>query len=58
MKMSELWDEIKGRNNAYEIIDELETSGRITPELAAEARGILDDMVNDTCKRQRACGCY
>lgn len=56
--MVELWDEIQGRNNAYEIIDDLEANGRITPELAAEARGILDDMVNETCKRIRAGECY
>jgi len=56
--MQELWDEIQERNNAYEIIDELETSGRITPELAAEARGILDDISNERCKQMRAQECY
>lgn len=54
MKMSELWDEIHGRSNAHAIIDELEANGRITPELAAEARGILDDIANERCKQMRA----
>lgn len=54
MNIRDVWDHIQGRSNQYELIDELEAKGEITPLMAEEVRGALDDQVNEACKQIRA----
>lgn len=58
MNIRDVWDYIRGRTNTYELVDELEAKGEISPLMAEQVRGVLDDQVNEVCKQMRAGNYY